>query len=1761
MNRRIVCLSSILLLGSFLPHISAQWTPVPAVNFSTLQLSQFADNELEVPYYLYHFARVANAVVENDFVESGSGRFLPRGFLNIKVNREPVDNEPYNARIMEMQSPLAYFYCVNRPWNVYRGNNAVRVRLEAMLQRWCAMQNQPGTADGDFDGLFAEYSATGWNLAATGFGVMHAAEALDLIKDSGLPFDATVFEAGRVSLRRALMAMFTRPDMRSAARTYSNQFSGSYHAALVYLENWPDAELDAAFVKAINDSAAQDQSPAGFWYEQGGPDFGYSGVHESNLKTALTRLRLRTDLLPVVVDFDTTWNEWLAAMYVPQPGLTTRTFLVNAGLDTRTSFSYLTPASRPYSEFVVPSRIFSLTDTEYAASLVTRRSQVQAQFGTWGTLTVPSSGSYTTGFVFNAVTPLNVWHPTAAERNAAHATLPCLAADSFNRLYRDALPLSCAVAKRPQYYAAASAGRIRVTRQVYGLGLLWNPGFGLALQSVASDVATNTWMFGTRRAGQTGTYETATTTATVTAGGSTVTQVNGVTGLAAGNLVLSYPLAASGTTYGQKSITMGETNVAVSVTHSGSFTETLPLAYASDAQLSSTATTVVLARPNGSSCTIEVTSAGATLAVGNTSNLVTGMVRRLVTISASGSLAYRLTLTGLPAAPANAYNLDTFSGGTSLWPNDSIWNPNTNSGAGPLAADNIGINGDLTGTTNLNYASGTAANRTITRIDVTDSNSGSGSGAQVNFSSGVAESHLDFATNSPVVATNIVNQNSGANRLMIENPRFQPGSILTKGGPGNLRLNLLSASSVASFQNNVTLLGAGGGVLWLSPNTGTPLGLPDVNFQTFQTGLALTKGAFSAAGKTINLGTGRLTMGDSATLDLTGTTTVTGGSVVMGSNNSGEFYMGGGATIQMSADTASFQNLNMGDQKNSAGDIAYNQLAGTTLISNAAYLGGPSNGNTGNHAENFALNVSGGTFRFTRTSGNTDFQVGRNARTAGTGVITLNGSLNVSGTGVLDLGNFTRMVIGTDTSTLADPTSGILNLNGGTLITAREIARGANTNGGGSDSSIVNLNGGILQTTAAIPELFLNFGNTATNGVLVSAGGASIDTNGFDSASSKPLRENAASTGGGLSKLGAGTLTLAGPNGYGGATTIHAGTLTLSGANDILPVATTVAVAGGCTLDLGGNSQTVKTLALGAGSYDATVTQGDLIVQGYTGNLNLSPAQTTNGQAVTLDMSGLRTFTYGDSSKVIQIGGGGTYGNTLALSLSVATNTLSASALSMYMGGSGSWPFNGATLRLGAANTLNLGTGTGNCINLSGYRSSGNTITFIGNPSSSSLKIRAANGTSRAGGIAVSAASSGTSAGQPITASFDLGVTDALVGEIVVADTVQTGTGVNVIGTMTMAGGTLDATSMTLGRVNTAGTPTNINTLNGSFTQSGGFATIATLTLGNGIAGGTQTTGTIPCFESTYTLGQGATLITQSINANPSGRAFRSTSVRNLNLNGGTLRNATASDLTVSGADATAAGRINIVLGGANNTFDASPGQTIDIQATAPVSGTGNLVKQGAGSLSLKSASTYSGETIVNAGTLQITTNDTLAVGYAVRLAAGTTLNLTFSGEDTVDRLFINATEQASGTWGSLASGATHKTALISGPGILNVANGIANYATWAADNHVTGGPGGDSDSDGIRNLIEYALNLNPAASDGAAGVFSGNTLTFTKRPAAISNGDVSWVIETSATMAEGSWIPAVTHAAGNNAATISYTFTPGSPDKNFARLKVIQLP
>lgn len=627
----------------------------PKSQFAAYEL-YFSDTDYEMPYYLKHFAQVANAVVETGFnrVETNGTsptsvtNFYPPGFLDIRVNREPRDNRPYNARIMEMQMALAYFYTVDRPWNVYRGNAAVKIRLEEMLKRWVLMQNA--------DGLFAEYWANNFSLAPTGFGVMAAAQALDLLKDSGQPFDPTVLENARVALRKALMALFTRSDMQNAASSYSNQFSGAYHAALLYLENWPDTELNNAFIAAVEAASQTDQSPTGYFYEADGPDFGYSNVHERNLRIALSRLRNRTnsgDVFPVVVGDEARWAEWLGANLVLQPGISTPTFLINAGINTRTTTAVQTPESRPLSEFAPLSRAFSYTDTEFTNAVRAKTDSV-ASTPTYGALATNNAFSYQPVFVWEGLQRTETWHPTAAERTAAVNSLPYFASARFNRILHNGTSnkeLTLATIRRPSYYGVFNSGRSKVNQQKFGLGLLWNPSYGTALQSVAGGFTNSiSTSWGTAGANMTRVYEQLADEKTLGAvfrlNGTNQTFFNGTNNLADGAITATYNLVDGSANNGSKVVTFDEGRIKVDVTHANAFTERLPLIAPSNATRTTNATQLVLANVNGSRLIMRLLSGGSfTVAGAATDNLPSALRRHAVTINATNSLSYELLVT------------------------------------------------------------------------------------------------------------------------------------------------------------------------------------------------------------------------------------------------------------------------------------------------------------------------------------------------------------------------------------------------------------------------------------------------------------------------------------------------------------------------------------------------------------------------------------------------------------------------------------------------------------------------------------------------------------------------------------------------------------------------------------------------------------------------------------------------------------------------------------------------------------------------------------------------------------------------------------------------------------------------------------------------------------------------------------------------------------------------------------------------------------
>ena len=181
--------------------------------------------------------------------------------------------------------------------------------------------------------------------------------------------------------------------------------------------------------------------------------------------------------------------------------------------------------------------------------------------------------------------------------------------------------------------------------------------------------------------------------------------------------------------------------------------------------------------------------------------------------------------------------------------------------------------------------------------------------------------------------------------------------------------------------------------------------------------------------------------------------------------------------------------------------------------------------------------------------------------------------------------------------------------------------------------------------------------------------------------------------------------------------------------------------------------------------------------------------------------------------------------------------------------------------------------------------------------------------------------------------------------------------------------------------------------------------------------------------------------------------------------------------------------------------------------------------------------------------------NDILPTGTILRINSPGILNIT-SGTHTINKLYLDGIGQAAGTWGSTASTATNKNdTYFSGIGVLTVTSaGTGNYTSWASAQTppLTGGPSAVG-HDGLTNLVVYALNLKTNGTNGSPGTLTGNVLSFAKRPDAVTNGDVSYAIETSPDL-QNPWTIATPDV--NNGSTISYTL-PSGQGKIFARLKV----
>jgi hypothetical protein len=552
-----------------------QASAVAPVDLSKHSPSEFRDDELDLPYYVANFHRLANSIAL-----SGPRR----GFIDIAVWRTPKDNEPYNARIMENILSLAFFYATNRPWNPYRGDPAVRARLEAALEFWTTSQSN--------DGRFSEYAPRQWSLAPTAFATKFMGEALRMIAD-GPAIDSSIHRRAIEADRRAIVAVLTRQDLYEHGRKFSNQFDNVWGGALAYLSLYPDAAIARLVRERLKQTAADHQSPVGYFYEADGADWGYDlNTHHSDLHAAWQYARA-TDLASVFLDATRRWYEWLGYNAVPEPSGNALTLA--HGFETRQKRAVVadvgaeeSEAGFPIAEHVPAAWILGPTREDVATLAMARRAALARQWPHVDSLAIGSFRAFSP-YAFLHRSQVH-WNPTDAQRASAIASMRHQREQRFTHQRVDSRqPLTFTYVRRPAYYAAFASGPRLTAQQRYGLELLWIPGVGSVLQS-QSDGATTAW--GTR--GDSLVAEASGIAPTMRVGGFPVSLRPGSRDLPSGDVTVEYAVGVDS----RKTVTFSDRGLRVVVRRRGAFVEQLPLLALPTDSVASGPGSITLARGN-----------------------------------------------------------------------------------------------------------------------------------------------------------------------------------------------------------------------------------------------------------------------------------------------------------------------------------------------------------------------------------------------------------------------------------------------------------------------------------------------------------------------------------------------------------------------------------------------------------------------------------------------------------------------------------------------------------------------------------------------------------------------------------------------------------------------------------------------------------------------------------------------------------------------------------------------------------------------------------------------------------------------------------------------------------------------------------------------------------------------------------------------------------------------------------------------------------
>jgi hypothetical protein len=557
------------------PPPSTPTGSVPALDPSTINPSLFTGEEYKYGYFLTHLATVANSVVMTPFVRDGIT--YPKGYIDRVVWRSRENNFPGNARVLENHVAFTFFYTANRPWNPYRGNQALKVRLEAVLDYLVDLSVQDTSGQGripsDFNGL--PITSRNYELAGTAFGVKFLGETLLMLETSrqagGPTINSTTLQRTITACRKAINTLLDNVSWKTSATRFSNQYSGFWGGVWAFLLAHPDNTLRQKFLDTITLVYPTMSSPAGYHYESSGPDWSYTLLTHYNGVQHVWERAQGSSLIDISVDLDEKWVEWLSYNAVREPDGSYYT--LNRGIQTRIStYPGFTFAELPLSGSLPISRAFSRTQVEWDTFVSDQRQKLIREWPRVSSLSTYAPGLFAGGI--NTVP----WRPTAAQKNAAIASLPYLASTNFNHQRADKNGMGHTYIRRASYYAAFNTATRVPPRDItrFGLGLIWNPQMGTVLQTPSSRVSPWGTALPTSVSNGVGSYPNEFTTfeskefpVTVRVAGQVTSIQQGARNLPNGVVVFEYNIFNNGT----KTVTFNTNSIDVNIQMAGVFSE------------------------------------------------------------------------------------------------------------------------------------------------------------------------------------------------------------------------------------------------------------------------------------------------------------------------------------------------------------------------------------------------------------------------------------------------------------------------------------------------------------------------------------------------------------------------------------------------------------------------------------------------------------------------------------------------------------------------------------------------------------------------------------------------------------------------------------------------------------------------------------------------------------------------------------------------------------------------------------------------------------------------------------------------------------------------------------------------------------------------------------------------------------------------------------------------------------------------------------